>query len=931
MAQNDPWAEFEVVEPAAPAAPAPASPAPSGGFTGFIPGTPKPPKPNYRQLTDEERVARGLPPGVYQLSPEGKVESVPGTQIDKTAPKSPEFLRQRADAALSVLTAIQNASEKASGWTAGMGSVLANIPGTDARNLRADIDTIKANLAFDQLQAMRDNSPTGGAVGNVTERELELLGSTVASLDQAQDPDQLKERLKHIQERYSDILNRLGYTVPAGPGTNVLQDGGPSIRGPRLSPEDEKAYLALIRRVPPPSPQEIMGFFSERGLQDLNAEATARALAEGARPASGVDYGPTDEAARARAEEEMRRQDEAFGRDSNTQVLARTGMSLGLADEAAGVGRGLSYLAQGRSPIEGYRLGRDADRLRQERAREEMGYLGTGIEIGGGLLSANPRTVIAPLTSRTATILQGAKGGAVGGGVGGFGYGEGAEGSVANALLGAGAGAAVGGGISALASRRGVPSAIRVDAPETVAAAERMGFPLNAGNVRPGARNVLAYLEASPGSAGPVQRNLAAQAEALREGTEALGAGGKTLDQFDAGQTFRGAGERFLERSRTRAGSLYDRAARAAGDVRVSAESAVQRIRARIAELSETPSTNQSRIEALQSVLEDLVDPDGNPRPLTVEGVRNIRTGVRAELKRKGLTATQAETDSYEMIDAISDDLLAGLREQSPEAARYYQRADAIWRERKEVEKDILHRVLGKENERSAEQVFLRVQALARTDRARASRMMQMLTGEERQDIAATIANSLGRKSPDADFSPAYLVANTSKLSRSARELFFGREGAHALDDLERLAKSYQGVVRSLNASRSGQVSNYRAFFGQMLGFGGVGGSIGTMIGGPAGGATGGAAGAAIGATVNAAALAARRITANMLTFRPFVRWLGRAPKTDSPQAIQAHIRQLGGLGRGTPIAADMQALQQSLMQQFAPAAASGDDQKKNR
>lgn len=46
---------------------------------------------------------------------------------------------------------------------------------SDQGRLAAFLDTITAEAAFSRLQEMRDSSPTGGALGQVTERELDLL------------------------------------------------------------------------------------------------------------------------------------------------------------------------------------------------------------------------------------------------------------------------------------------------------------------------------------------------------------------------------------------------------------------------------------------------------------------------------------------------------------------------------------------------------------------------------------------------------------------------------------------------------------------------------------------------------------------------------------------------------------------------------------
>src|SRR5690606_36603495 len=60
-----------------------------------------------------------------------------------------------------------------------IGDALSETGSTGANNLRALLGTIKANAGFDRLQAMRDSSPTGGALGQVSERELAFLQSTI--------------------------------------------------------------------------------------------------------------------------------------------------------------------------------------------------------------------------------------------------------------------------------------------------------------------------------------------------------------------------------------------------------------------------------------------------------------------------------------------------------------------------------------------------------------------------------------------------------------------------------------------------------------------------------------------------------------------------------------------------------------------------------
>jgi hypothetical protein len=93
--------------------------------------------------------------------------------------------------------------------TAGLSGLLGNIPGTPGANLRSTINTIKSNLAFDRLQAMRDASKTGGALGAVSEAELKLLESSIASLDTSQSAEQLAENLQKVYDHYNGFIEAL--------------------------------------------------------------------------------------------------------------------------------------------------------------------------------------------------------------------------------------------------------------------------------------------------------------------------------------------------------------------------------------------------------------------------------------------------------------------------------------------------------------------------------------------------------------------------------------------------------------------------------------------------------------------------------------------------------------------------------------------------
>lgn len=87
------------------------------------------------------------------------------------------------------------------------GQLLQNIPGTNRTRFDALTSGVGANLSIDRLQQMRDQSPTGGAVGQVTEGEHKLLRDSFGSLDPRQGEKQLGENLHRLYTRYTDIVN----------------------------------------------------------------------------------------------------------------------------------------------------------------------------------------------------------------------------------------------------------------------------------------------------------------------------------------------------------------------------------------------------------------------------------------------------------------------------------------------------------------------------------------------------------------------------------------------------------------------------------------------------------------------------------------------------------------------------------------------------
>lgn len=105
------------------------------------------------------------------------------------------------DTASNVISTVDKALGQVSGSNTGVAGKLMGWT-TEAENLEETLGTIKANLGFDRLQQMRNESKTGGALGSVAVKELERLEAARASLSRKQSAEQLKDNLLNVKQSY---------------------------------------------------------------------------------------------------------------------------------------------------------------------------------------------------------------------------------------------------------------------------------------------------------------------------------------------------------------------------------------------------------------------------------------------------------------------------------------------------------------------------------------------------------------------------------------------------------------------------------------------------------------------------------------------------------------------------------------------------------
>jgi hypothetical protein len=91
-----------------------------------------------------------------------------------------------------------------------LGPKISQIPGTDAYSGAQKLENLQTRSFVTEIQRMRTASPTGGAVGNVTEREMGALSNIQASLKLGLKEAELRKQLK----QYIDSANRALKTIP---------------------------------------------------------------------------------------------------------------------------------------------------------------------------------------------------------------------------------------------------------------------------------------------------------------------------------------------------------------------------------------------------------------------------------------------------------------------------------------------------------------------------------------------------------------------------------------------------------------------------------------------------------------------------------------------------------------------------------------------
>jgi len=234
--------------------------------------------PGYRVLTKEEAATLNLPDGAYQVGPDNKVyeiggggvnvnvggdgqrmgtipagmaavedptnpsgfrlEPIPGGPVAAEAAAAADKAGMRDDMSTvssdTVIAQAAKARELIGPMTTGAGGwIFGNLPFSDAADMYRYVSSLKSTAAAENINQMRQSSPTGGALGNASDADIKLLQDKAGALDPA------SPRFPEMLDDYEHTLLRIIHGPKAG--DEIFSKSRGEVRQPSQSATDPGA------------------------------------------------------------------------------------------------------------------------------------------------------------------------------------------------------------------------------------------------------------------------------------------------------------------------------------------------------------------------------------------------------------------------------------------------------------------------------------------------------------------------------------------------------------------------------------------------------------------------------------------------------------------------------------------------------------------
>lgn len=163
--------------------------------------------PGYELFTDPQSGTRSMQPiagGPVEQEQAAVEKKAEGAQRQKA--RAGATVIQDLGRALALIPDLSSA-ERNEGIPGGFArTVTSRTPGSVANLITQYTESALSNVGLDTLQTMRENSPTGGALGQVPIQQQQRLEQVLGSLNINQPPSVLEDNIKRVMNIYTDIV-----------------------------------------------------------------------------------------------------------------------------------------------------------------------------------------------------------------------------------------------------------------------------------------------------------------------------------------------------------------------------------------------------------------------------------------------------------------------------------------------------------------------------------------------------------------------------------------------------------------------------------------------------------------------------------------------------------------------------------------------------
>jgi len=409
-----------------------------------------------------------------------------------------------------------------------------------------------------------------------------------------------------------------------------------------------------------------------------------------------------------------------------------------------------------------------------------------------------------------------------------------------------------------------------------------------------------------PGGRGIIADRAQQQIDAIDRYIASLSrtlANGRSPDPEVAGRTVQGraydrggfSGEGgFVDRFKARAGKLYD-AIPIAREERVSAATTLEWLKKATTpiegaeNISETALLKNNAIFEIRDALAKDVAKSNSGDVLPFGALQELRSRIGTKLTSPDLVNDIPRGELKQLYAALTRDLEIAAENAGPQAKAAYDRASNYYRAGIKRIDDVIE---GLANKTEPEKVITAIEAATRRGGTTTRAVMRSLTKPERDLVAASILQRMGRASPGAQdaegsvFSAETFLTNWNKMTKEGKDALFGGSSYRGLrSDLDAVARTAARIRSSSNILKNPSGTSAAVTAAAVAGGGAAG--VSQMFIEPL------SALAVLGTT--GVIIGGANATSRLMTSPSFVKWLAEGTRV-KPNGVGGHIGRLSSI-----------------------------------